>query len=263
MRKKRNRHIIHKVPLAEQLGRSQDSQLRKYQEKVIGHYSFSALLRYELSVLLFADISGGLGYKLRSWFYPRLFKGIGEGVIFGKGIALRHPERITIGNRVGMDDYGLLDAGGAGEEGISLEDKVIISRNCVIQSKTGPVVIGEKTDIGCNTIITSVSGIFIGKSVLIAGNCYIGGGRYISDRPDLPMIEQGLYSKGPVVIGDDVWLGAGAIILDGVHVGKGCIVGAGGVITKDLPDYAIATGVPARIVRMRVEETPGKAVTGL
>ncbi|NEQ84957.1 MAG: maltose O-acetyltransferase [Moorea sp. SIO2I5] len=85
----------------------------------------------------------------------------------------------------------------------------------------------------------------------MAGNCYIGGGRYLSDRLDIPMMEQGVYSKGPVVIGDDVWLGAGAIVLDGVRIGKGCIIGAGAVVTKDLPDYAVAIGVPARVIRMR------------
>jgi acetyltransferase-like isoleucine patch superfamily enzyme len=65
------------------------------------------------------------------------------------------------------------------------------------------------------------------------------------------MMEQGLYSNGPVVIEDDVWLGAGAIVLDGVRIGKGCIVGAGAVVTKDLPDYAIAIGVPAKVTKMR------------
>ncbi|MFP3386216.1 hypothetical protein, partial [Tritonibacter sp. SIMBA_163] len=92
--------------------------------------------------------------------------------------------------QVAIDDYVLLDASGAGEEGITLENEVIISRNCVIQGKTGSVLIGKKTNIGCNTIISSGAGIVIGNSVLIAGNCYIGGGRYISDRLDIPMMEQ-------------------------------------------------------------------------
>ena len=65
------------------------------------------------------------------------------------------------------------------------------------------------------------------------------------------MMEQGVYSKGPVVIGDDVWLGAGAMVLDGVQIGKGCIVGAGSVVTKNLPDYAVAVGVPAKILKNR------------
>ena len=65
------------------------------------------------------------------------------------------------------------------------------------------------------------------------------------------MMEQGVYSQGSIVIGDDVWLGAGAVVLDGVRIGKGCIVGAGAVVTKNLPDYAIAVGVPAKVTKMR------------
>lgn len=224
----------------------------RYREKVLGDDRLLPFLEYELATFLFGNLSGGLGYLLRKWSYRHLFKNLGRGIIFGKGIVLRHPRRISIGDRVVIDDYALLDASGAGGKGITLEDNVIISRNCVIQGKTGPVVIGKKTDIGCNTILSSATGIFIGHSVLIAGNCYIGGGRYISDRLDIPMMEQGLYSRGPVVIGDDVWLGAGVIVLDGVRIGKGCIVGAGAVVAKDLPDYAIAVGVPATVVKMRV-----------
>lgn len=247
----KTRKLVSKIPLAEQLNNKEFSLLKRYQDKVLGDDRFFPFLEYELATLLFGNLSGSLGYLLRKWSYHRLFNSVGRGVILGKGIVLRHPRRITLGNRVAIDDYGLLDASGAGEEGMLLGDDVIISRNCVVQGKTGPVVIGDKTDIGCNSIIGSTAGIFIGHSVLIAGNCYIGGGRYISERLDLPMMEQGLYSKGPVVIKDDVWLGAGAIVLDGVRIGKGCIVGAGAVVTKDLPDYAVAVGVPAKVTNIR------------
>jgi len=65
------------------------------------------------------------------------------------------------------------------------------------------------------------------------------------------MMDQGMYSRGPVVIGDDVWIGAGATILDGVRVGRGAIVGAGAVVTRDVPDFAVVTGVPAKVVSQR------------
>jgi len=251
--KTKTRKLVSKTPLTEQLSQTNSSVLKRYQNKVLGNENFLSLLRYEVITSLFGDIYGGLGYLLRKQFYRNLFKSIGTGVILGKGIVLRHPGQIFIGHRVAIDDYGLLDASGAGEEGVYLGDDVIVSRNCVIRGKTGSVRIEDKTDIGCNTILSSTTGIFIGRSVLIGGNCYIGGGRYLSDRLDIPMMEQGVYSQGPVVIADDVWLGAGVIVLDGVSIGKGCIVGAGAVVTKDLPDYAVAVGVPARIIRNRKE----------
>ncbi len=245
------RQLIEKAPLAEKLGRSEVSILKRYQEKVLGHSRLLPFLHYELANLFLANLSGSLGYALRKAFYKRLFKSTAGGLILGKGVVLRHPNQIRLGARVAVDDYVLLDASGAGEQGIVIGDDVIISRNCVIQGKTGPVAIGSKTDIGCNVILSSGGGVTIGNSVLIAGNCYIGGGRYITDRTDIPMMEQGLYTNGPVVIGDDVWLGAGSVVLDGVQIGKGCIVGAGAVVTKNLPDYAIAAGVPAKIIKMR------------
>ncbi|NEZ55989.1 acyltransferase [Adonisia turfae] len=243
---------IDKTPLSEQLNQGNGSALAKYQAKVLGNTKLLPFLTYEVFTFFLSDLPGTLGYLLRKKLYPVLFKDIGSGAIFGKGIALRCPGRITLGKGVAIDDYGLLDASGV-EAGITLGDNVIVSRNCVIQSKTAAVTIGNNTDIGCNTIISSSGGISIGASVLIAGNCYIGGGRYITDRLDLPMMQQGVYTKGAVKIGDDVWLGAGAIVLDGVQIGKGCIVGAGAVVTKNLPDYTVATGVPAKAVRQRSE----------
>lgn len=242
---------VSKTPLAEQLHKTNVSLLRRYQAKVWGDDRVLKFLEYELLTFLFGSLSGGLGYFLRKKSYYRIFRKFGRGVILGKGLVIRHPSRISLGHRVAIDDYVLLDACGAGEEGIILEDNVIVSRNCVVQGKTGPVAIGNRTDIGCNTIITSGAGVYIGHSVLIAGNCYFGGGRYLSKRLDIPIMDQGLYSKGPVVIGDDVWLGAGVIVLDGVQIGEGCIVGAGAVVARDLPKYAIAVGVPATVVKTR------------
>jgi acetyltransferase-like isoleucine patch superfamily enzyme len=245
--KDREKVLLDKPLLARELHKPGISSIGRYRAKVLGNDPLLNFFTYELAILLFGNLSGGIGYLLRKWSYQPLFKSTGRGIILGKGIVLRHPGKISIGHRVAIDDYTLLDASGAGEEGIALGDDIIISRNCVIQGKSGPVAIGEKTDIGCNTIISSTNGIHIGRSVLIAGNCYIGGGRYYSRRPGPPMIEQGLYSEGPVNLGDDVWLGAGVIIPDGRRVGNGCIVGAGAVVTKDLPDYSIAYGIPATV----------------
>lgn len=151
----------------------------------------------------------------------------------------------------------MLDASGIDTKGISLADDVIISRNCIIQAKAGSVTIDQRSEVGANTIISTISSIHIGKHALIAPNCFIGGGQYVMDQPEVPMIDLGWAPKGPVVLGDDVWLGAGVVVLDGVRVGTGCVVGAGAVVSRDLPDYAIAMGVPAKIVRFR--PTPGQA----
>ena len=247
---------ISKRQLTEQLHAQEASLLKRYKLKVSGDVSTNQFVKHEMITSVLGNISGGLGFFLRGLFYRRMFKEAGRGLIIGKGVVVRHPNKIVLGERIAIDDYSLIDAGGAGRKGLVIHDEVIISRNCVVQAKTGPVFIGQKTDIGCNVVISSVSGINIGDYVLIAGNCYIGGGRYRFEMSELSMMEQGIYSEGPVVIEDDVWLGAGVIVLDGIKIGKGSIVGAGAVVTNDLPEYSISVGIPAVVRGYRNETKP-------
>ncbi len=242
---------IEKKAINQQLHGSEQSLLKRYAHKAVGKANLSSLAAYEVIQFIAGNMSGTPGYGLRKFLFPLLFRSSGKGVIFGKGLTLRHPGKISLGNHVAIDDYVMLDGSGAGEEGITVGDHVIISRNCVIQGKTGPVVLGKRTDIGCNTILSSVGGICIGESVLIAGNCYIGGARYYYNQIDIPMMDQGIYSEGDIIIGEDVWLGANVTVLDGVSIARGCIVGAGSVVTSALPEYSIAVGSPARIIKTR------------
>lgn len=242
-----------KESLQRRLYREDQSQLRRYQQRVLASESMVDLVYYELSTLVAGSIPGAVGYLLRKHLYARLFRTFARNVIIGRGVTLRHPDRISLGERVAVDDYVLLDAQGTGQDGIQIGDEAIISRHCVVQGKTGPVKLKARADIGVNTIISSVAGIFIGSDTLIAGHCYIGGARYNWQRTDIPMARQGQHTKGPVVIGDDVWLGAGVAVLDGATIGNGCIIGAGAVVTRDIPAYSIATGIPATVIGSRME----------
>ncbi|MFP4033067.1 MAG: hypothetical protein ACLFTV_16035, partial [Desulfococcaceae bacterium] len=201
---------IEREALAAQLHRPGASALERYRAKAVGIVSTPSLIRYELGLLLFGGLPGGIGYLLRKHFFAALFGRAGSGMILGRGMSLRHPARIFLGDRVAIDDHCMVDAGG-GE--IRVGDDVIVSRNCVLQAKTGPLTIGNRTDIGCNAVLSAISGIDIGDSVLLAANVYIGGARYVTGRPDVPFMDQGSYSRGPISIGGGSWLGAGAIVL--------------------------------------------------
>ena len=85
----------------------------------------------------------------------------------------------------------------------------------------------------------------MGPEVII----YTSGHKF--DRTDIPMIDQGFTETEPVVIGNDVWIGRRVIIMLGVNIGDGCILGAGAVVTKDVPAYSVVGGVPARIIKSR------------
>ncbi len=242
---------VQKEQLTDQLYREDLSWLGRYQLKVVGNQGFSYLFRYELVQLLFGNTSGALGFFLRRMFYRGLFLECGRTPIFGKGTSIRHPRSISLGHRVAIDENVLLDSGGPADCRLKIGDDVIVSRGCVLQAKTGSLTIGEKSDMGCYTVISSVSGIHIGAHVLIAAHCYIGGAQYQTEKLDVPMMQQGIVVQDPVIIGDDVWLGAGSIVLNGIRIGKGAIVGAGAVVTSDLPEFAVAAGIPAKVLRFR------------
>ncbi len=247
------KRALEKQSLTEQLHNDEVSLLRRYCLKATGRDSLLSLVVYELVTTLFGGLGGGLGYVLRRIFYHRLFKKAGRSIVFGKNLIVRHSWNIAVGDRVAMDDSVMLDASGAGDRGIVIGDDVIISRNSTILGKTGSVIIGDRVDFGNNVVLSSVGDVVIEHSVLIAANCYIGGGRYNTERTDLPIMDQGIFSKGPLRIGSGSWLGAGAVVLDGVNVGQGCVIAAGAVVTKDLPDFSVAMGCPAKVVQIRKE----------
>lgn len=248
-----NESKVTKTPLREEL-HSQQSSFAKYWKKAGGDISLPGLFIYECFTLLAANLGGAAGYFLRKKLAGWLFRSAGTGLILGRGLTIRHPGRIDFGDNVAVDDYVYIDASGSGDIGVQLRDGVILSRNCMVLGKNGYVVFEERADIGCNCIFASVAGITVGAATIIAGNCYIGGGRYYHDRLEPAIMDQGVYSRGEIVIGEKSWIGAGAVILDGVKIGSGAIVGAGSVVTRDVPEYAVVAGAPAKILRIREEK---------
>lgn len=94
----------------------------------------------------------------------------------------------------------------------------------------------------------------IGRNVMMGPEVLILSGSHNFSRTDIPMREQGAPPRRPVRIGDDVWIGARSILLPGVAVGSHAIIGAGCVVTRDVPDYAIVGGNPARVIRFRTHK---------
>ena len=235
----------------ERLAGAEQSALRAYRDLVVGEAGLGHFALYEFLTSTVGPVPGGLGLVLRRRLYPRLLGAAGRGPILGHGLTLRHPRRIRLGDRVTVDDYALLDARGAGAEGLRLGDRVIVNRNAMLKCKAGPIAVGARSIIGSNSSIVSLSGVELGEAVLLASNCSISAGAYPTDDPTTPMLDQGAYSKGPIRIGDDVWIGTGAMILGRVTVGAHAIVAAGAVVTRDVPEGVIVGGVPARVIRTR------------
>ncbi len=110
--------------------------------------------------------------------------------------------------------------------------------------------IGNNSGVG---IRCEVNGpCIIGDDVMMGPEVVIYTSTHAHSRTDITMIEQGFEEVRPVTIGNDVWIGRRAMIMPGVNIGNGCIIGAGAVVTKDVPDYCIVGGVPAKILKRRV-----------
>ena len=111
------------------------------------------------------------------------------------------------------------------------------------------IEIGDRSGIGIDAFIRAE--VIIGNDVMMGPGVIIYGRYHNYERTDIPMNEQGMGSYCPIIIEDDVWIGARAIILKGIHVGRGVIIGAGAVVTKDVPPFSIVAGNPARVIRKR------------
>ncbi len=150
-----------------------------------------------------------------------------------------------IGNRV-----IIYQAHGGGP--VRLGNRVSLLRDTIIETgQGGSVTIGDDAYIHprcqINAYLTSVQ---IGRGVMLAANCALYPHNH-GVMPGQPIRKQPLETKGPIIIGDDAWLGTGVVVLGGVRIGHGAVIGAGAVVTHDIPNGAIATGVPAHVVKMR------------
>lgn len=176
-----------------------------------------------------------LNRSLRSLYYQRKIKA-GKGFYVSSIRSIRGFEYIGIGNNF--------------KAGINL--KLEAWDSYCDQTYTPKIKIGNNAIIGDDNHIGAINEIAIGDNLLTGSNVYITDHNHgNSDEKDclLPPVKRNLYSKGPVYIGNNVWLGNNVVIMPNVTIGNGVVIGANSVVTKSVPDYCIAAGVPAKIIR--------------
>ena len=236
--------------IQQELFDAKKSKADKYRDLVIGRPGLGPLLAYELVTMLSWGVPGALGLWLRSKLYPLVLGSVGRNVVFGVHVTLRHPHKIRIGDNVVIDDGCCLDAKGSDNRGISIASGVFVGRNTILSCKNGDIVIEENANLGFNCEVFSASRVRIGRSILMAAYTYLVGGDHLYDRTDIPVLEQGRTARG-IDVGDGVWLGTHVVVTDGSTIGRDAIVGAGAVVVGEIPEYAIATGIPAKVMRDR------------
>jgi acetyltransferase-like isoleucine patch superfamily enzyme len=236
--------------IQDELFASGKSSREKYVALVVGRPGLGALLAHEIVTMIAQPYPGAFGLVMRKTLYPLLLGSCGRNVVFGQNVVLRHPHKIHIGSNVVVDDNCLLDAKGESNAGIRIGDGVFIGRNTILSCKNGDIEIADSANLGFNCEVFSASRVTVGRSVLMAAYCYVIGGDHDFSDPAAAVLDQTRTSAG-VTIGDGVWLGAGAKILDGVTLGEHAVIGAGAVVRESVPASSIAVGIPARVVSTR------------
>jgi acetyltransferase-like isoleucine patch superfamily enzyme len=195
------------------------------------------------------------GIQLLRGLWMKLFLKESKGLLFvGSGVKLRHKRHFTAGKNLILEDNVFINA--LSEDGITTGDHVSIARDSilictgVIAHQGKGIFIGTGTGINAGAYLGGQGGIHIGEQVIIGPGVQIFSENHNYEQPGVAIKDQGVTRLG-VRIGDHCWLGGRVTVLDGVHIGKGCVVAAGSVVTKSCPDYSIIAGVPARIIKSR------------
>lgn len=227
--------------------------LVRYRHRVTGGGGWGRFLWQGAVLTVLSPLPTVLFSVVRGWAYRTVLGQVGSGCFIEPNVRFLVPRRIFLGRRVMIGEGCFLDAN-TPEGRIELQDDVWLSRGCYIVAGRAEVVIGPTTYIGHRCLLYGHAGLRIGRDVLLANDVQLICGNHTFARRDIPIRAQPPQGQ-PIVIEDDVWLGASTIVLGGVTVGRGCVVGAGSVVTHSLPPYSIAYGVPARIVGVRGEES--------
>ncbi|BAY12508.1 acyltransferase [Calothrix sp. NIES-2098] len=194
-----------------------------------------------------------LGPQLRNLVYRRIFASLDSQVYIQNGVEFIGTNCMEISKNVLIFKGVRIDAKGENNR-IYLGNKVAIERNVDIGCLDGTsIYIDDETFIGPNVCIAGPGDIKIGKYCMIASHSGIYANNHNFADPIEPIRYQGITRKG-IVIEDDCWLGHGVTVLDGVTIGKGSVIGAGAVVTKNIPPFSVAVGIPAKTIKSRIHK---------
>lgn len=181
-------------------------------------------------------------------------KACGKMLFVGKAVKLRNKHYMTLGSGVTLGDYVEVDA--LSINGVSIGNNFNMGSYSIIRCtgtirKIGKgIKTGNNCGIGDYCFFGAAGGITIGDDVIMGQNVRFHSENHNFAELDIPIRLQGVSHKG-IVIGNDCWIGAGCVFLDGVNVGEGCVIGSNTLVNKDIPPYSVAVGNPVRIIKNR------------
>jgi acetyltransferase-like isoleucine patch superfamily enzyme len=206
--------------------------------------------RWEMTLLILRrGLSFIRGFRVR-WRLERC-----DGILFlGRHVSIKSPGRLRLGKTVSIEDYVSINAlsvfGVTIGSNVTIKSGTIIECTGVIRSLGEGLTIGNNVGISQNCFIQVRGSVSIGSNVMFGPYVSIFSENHSFEDPHRLLVEQSESRKG-VIIEDDVWIGSGAKILDGVRIGKGSVIAAGSIVTRNIPEYSIAMGIPAKVIKNR------------
>ena len=200
---------------------------------------------------IFMQDDSAYAAALRCEYYRSQLKYMGKNVHIGRNVKIVNPQYISIGNDVTICDDATLIA--RGEGGITLGDRVRVNDRVYLdteRSDVGYILVGEDVYLGTGTTLFGHMGLEIGDHCLLAQNITLTPYSHIYDDPERNIIEQGGHSQ-KVTIGRDTYIGMRCTVMYSGSIGEGCVIGAGSVVVKPIPDYSVAVGCPAKVIKKR------------
>lgn len=241
---------------AENISREKDAAAVAAEQGRLRYYlagQSTGLGRYVLEQTLFSLLGGIpslVGIGLRALAYKLILHSQGLPAIESH-VRLCLPANITLGRNVYLD-YGVYLH--ACPQGIFIGDDTFVMHGSELHvynfrglPQSG-IWVGRNCFLGEFTLIRGQGGVHIGDNVLLAPRVQLLAVDHLYDDVTRPVIQQGIRGRG-ITIEDGAWIGGGAIVLDGVRVGRNSVVGAGSVVTRDVPPYTVAVGSPARVIK--------------
>src|SRR5215211_4441106 len=224
------------------------AQLRLYVSRQAA--SPARYVQEQLIESLFGWIPSILGIGLRTIAYRSILQCDGAMAI-EDGVRIRFANNVRLGRGVYLDHGVYLHACPAG---ITIGAETFVMKNAILHVYNfrdlphAGITIGARSLVGESCVLRGQGGISIGDDVFLAPLVQILAVNHVYVDTTRPISHQGITAQG-IAIEDGAWIGAGAIILDGVRVGCNAVVGAGAVVTRDVPPYTLVAGNPARVVR--------------
>ncbi|MBW4479851.1 MAG: GAF domain-containing protein [Tolypothrix brevis GSE-NOS-MK-07-07A] len=192
-----------------------------------------------------------LGSKLRNVLYRSIFARIGSSVYIQNGVEFINTSCIEISDGAYIFNDVRLNAKGHENNKICIGKQVVLERGVQVGALNNTCInIDENTYIAPYVCIAGPGNIKIGKDCMIASHSGIYANNHNFADLNVLIREQGVTRKG-IIIEDNCWLGHGVTVLDGVIIGEGSVIGAGSVVSKDIPPFSVAVGVPAKVIRDR------------